>query len=105
MEAKLPNKQDINDNSIEVVYLNSTNSTGKQLEEVITLESTPNEDNQILEAEPLATHETEEHEGGPPSSISDINPRDFYDPSEIWGQNSSQREGCVREEFQVVMYW
>ena len=46
-------------------------------------ESTPNEDNQILEAEPLATNKTEEHEGGPPSSVSDINPRDFYNPSDF----------------------
>ena len=89
-----PNQQDQNHNPIEMVYLDSTNSTGKQSEEVITLESTPNDDNQILEAEPLATNETEEHEGGPPSSISDINPRDFYDPSDFWGQNSSQRGVC-----------
>ena len=72
-----------NENPIEVVYLDSSNSTGKQTEEVITLESTPNEDDQVVEAEPLATTETEEHEGGPPSSISDINPRDFHDPLEL----------------------
>ena len=76
-----PSKQ--NDNPIEVVYIDSSNSTGKQTEEVITLKSTPNEDDQVVEAEPLATNETKEHEGGPPSSISDINPRAFYDPSEF----------------------
>ena len=78
-----PSKQNLNDNPIEVVYLDSSNSTGKQTEVVITLESIPNEDDQVVEAEPLATNETEEQAGGPPSSISDINPRDFYDPSEF----------------------
>ena len=50
---------------------------------IFTLEFTPNQDIQVLEATLLATNETEEHEGGLPSSISDINPRDFYDPSEF----------------------
>ena len=47
------------------------------------MESTPNEDNQMVEAEPLDTNETEEHEEGPPSSLLVINPRDLYDPSEF----------------------
>ena len=39
--------------------VDSSNSTGKQTEEIITLKSTSNEDIQVLEAEPLATNETD----------------------------------------------
>ena len=78
-----PRKEETKDNPIEVVYLVSSNSTGKNTPELITLESTPNEEFPIVEAEPHATNETEEHEAGAPSSISDINLRDFYDLSEF----------------------
>ena len=40
----------------------SSNSTGKNIKEVIILEATPNEEVQTVEAETLATNETEEHE-------------------------------------------
>ena len=94
-ERNSTKKQPQDDNPNEVVFLDNLNSTGKLTKGVILLESTPNEDNdtadtaarEIVEAEPL-TKETEEHEGGPPSSISDINPRDFFDPSEFLYQKS-----------------
>ena len=46
------------DNPIVVVYLDSSNSTGKNNPEVITLELTPNEETPTIEAEPLAANET-----------------------------------------------
>ena len=90
-ERNFPKKNPTDDNPIEVVYLDSTNSTDKQTPEVIHLESTPNneddsnqaETNAFAEGEQLHNNETEEHEGGPPSSISDIHPRDFFDPNEF----------------------
>ena len=80
---KSPSKQEQNDNPIDIVYLDSSTSTGKQTEEVIIVESTPNEEELVQEADHLVTNETEEHEGGSTSYISDINPRDFYDQSEF----------------------
>ena len=70
-----PRKEPINDNPIEVVYLDSSNSTNKIALEVVTLESTPNGENPILKAEPLIANETEDHELGVATCISDINPR------------------------------
>ena len=80
------------------MYLDSSNSTGKHTQEVILLESNPNKDNDTadtaardsVEAEPM-TNETEEHEGGPPSSISDINPRELFDPNEFISADSLTR--------------
>ena len=90
-ERNSPKKQPENDIPIEVVYLDSSNSTGKQTHEIIHLESTPDDEtdavqntaNELVEGDQLDNNETEEHEGGPPSAISDIHPRDFYDPSEF----------------------
>ena len=98
-----PSKQNQNDNPIEVVYLDSSNSPGKQMEELIALESTPNEDEQVVEAELLATNEIEEHEGGPPSSISDINREtsmihQTFDPKILPSGGEGGR--CVMEGFQ-----
>ena len=98
-----PNKQDQNDNPIKVVYLDSTNSTGKQSEEVITLESTPNEDNLILEAEPLDTNKTEEHEGGhqAPSRTSNretfITHQNFEDKTLLSGEEGGVCYGGIPE--------
>ena len=90
-ETNSPKKQPENDNPIEVVYLDSSNSTGKQTHDIIHLESTPDDENdavqntsnELVEGDQLDNNETEEHEGGPPSAISDIHPRDFYNPSEF----------------------
>ena len=90
-ERNSPKKQPENDNPIEVVYLDSSNSTGKQTHDIIHLESTPDDENdalqstsnELVEGDQLDNNETEGHEGGPPSAISDIHPRDFYDPSEL----------------------
>ena len=86
-----PKKQPENDNPIEVVYLDSSNSTGKQTHDIIHLESTPddkndalqNTSNELVEGKQLDNNETEEHQGGPPSATSDIHPRDFYVPSKF----------------------
>ena len=77
-------------NPIEVDYLDSSNSTGKNTPEVITLESTLNKETRIVEAEALATNETAEHEAGAPRSISD-NPKRLLRSLRIWAQTSSQR--------------
>ena len=91
-ERNSPKKQTTNSNPIEVVYLDSSNSTDKQTPEIIHLESTPNNEteasqnveNVLVEGDQLnINNETEEYEGGPPSSITDIHPRDFFDPSEF----------------------
>ena len=94
-ERNSPKKNPTDDNPIEVVFLDSSNSE-KQTPEVIHLESTPNNetdpnqigtneivDGEIVEGEQMHNNETEEHEGGPPSSISDIHPGDFFDPNEF----------------------
>ena len=90
-ERNSPKKQPENYNPIEVVYLDSSDSTGKQTHDIIYLESTPDDENdavqntanELVEGDQLDNNEKEEHEGGPPSAISDIHPRDFYDPSEF----------------------
>ena len=114
-ERNSPEKQTTNSNPIEVVYLDSSNSTDKQTPEIIHLESTPNNEtessqnveNVLVEGDQLNNiNKPEENEGGPPSSISDIHPRDFFDPSEFWSQNSLLRGGgFVMDEFQKEHQW
>ena len=59
-----PNKQPANEKPIEILYLDSSHSTDRNATKLITLEFTPNEDEPIVEAEPLITNqnETEEHQ-------------------------------------------
>ena len=78
-----PLKEPLNDNPVELIYLDSSNSTEKNTPEVVILESIPNEVSPTVELEHLVTNETEEREAGAPSSIWDIDPSDFYDPSEF----------------------
>ena len=90
-ERNSPKQQPENDKPIEVVYLDSSNSFGKQTHDIIHLETIPDDENdalqntsnELVEGDQLDNNETEEHEGGPPSAIFDIHPRDFYDPSEF----------------------
>ena len=87
------------------MYLDSSNSTGKQTHEIIHLESSPNDEtdavqntaNELVEGDELDNNETEEHEGGPPSSISDIHykrtpeggiPEDFQKEHQLLNQQS-----------------
>ena len=42
-----------------------------------------NTSKELVEGDQLDNNETEEHEGGPPSAISNIHPRDFYNSSEF----------------------
>ena len=68
-ERNYPKKQPANDNAIEFVYLDISNSTDKQTPEIIHLESTPNNEteggqnveNEIVEGNQLNNNETEEH--------------------------------------------
>ena len=48
-ERNSPKKQPENDNPIEVVYLDSSNSTGKQTHDIIHLESTPDDENDTVQ--------------------------------------------------------
>ena len=76
-------KEETKDKPIEVFYLDSSNSTGKNTPEVFTLESTPNGETPIAEAEPLATNETEEHEAGH-SALSRILSRETFTIPQIF---------------------
>ena len=76
-----PNKKTSKCKPIEVVYLDKSHSTDKNTTDIITWKKDP-----IVEVEPITTNqnETEEHEVGATNFISDIKPKDFYDPSEFW---------------------
>ena len=66
-------KPTTDDKPVEVVFFDSSHSD-KNTMEIITINSTPNKEAQVVKAEALRTNqkETEEHEIGATNSISDI---------------------------------